>query len=324
MTTVINGLGRLKDLLEDELPKIEAKKQIAQENGAEVALIDDLIAELRMAIAEAAVEEAKREIEEAEDEAKRIERGKGKKGSPADGGPGDPEPSGPDEGNDSSGDNGPGGGDGGGESDATGSGGLPIGPHASGSAPGQVSIPSSQCIYVRSDRTVWGWNRFDQAWHPHEFSSPILTITTVGGGLLVVAEHSAVLFDCSMAEWLTPLETTEDLLAGDAVGTTPELMAVGSTPSSSGEMPGGMSPSTPSGSDVGEDPTTGAHFGGSEPIPDVTDILGLVAGANVPPMPSPDELTSGPEPPFSPPGFDEPEPDGPSDDDPAEPDDEDN
>jgi hypothetical protein len=45
------------------------------------------------------------------------------------------------------------------------------------------------------------------------FSSPIRSVSEVEGGLLVVAEQGAALFDCRIGEWQPALRTSERLQA---------------------------------------------------------------------------------------------------------------
>jgi hypothetical protein len=142
--------------------------------------------------------EAHNEIKKAEEEAARIRDGKGPK-KPA--GPGDPD--GDEENNNGDG-NGNGGGNGG---NGNGGGG--------GCCCSSSESPEAVCVFVRSDKSVWAWDRREQAWKQFSNSSEIVEVEFVKGGILAVAKAGAALFDCGLGIWLSELSSSpEELVDG--------------------------------------------------------------------------------------------------------------
>lgn len=269
VTSPVTGWKRLVGL-RSELERIKEKRELARAHGADpaaLAMLDESIAMLSNTIGKAAVAEARRELHTALSAARALRDGRPPPPQPAAGSPGDPDPdSGPDK-NDKKGEgegNGGGGGGGGGGSGAGGSGSGGGGGGGSGGgggggffaipeAPGprgdQVTAPEPTVVHVRSENTVWTWNRYRQSWSHFTFSSPIIEVKDIGGGLLVIAEHGAVIWDAKLCEWLPALATEQLLItqAGQA--------------SQQGQSGSGASASTPAKSVPASltVPTVGAH-----------------------------------------------------------------
>jgi hypothetical protein len=251
----IRDFERLQKLLE-ELAKLKAKEKIARDNGAtnaQRAQIAQEIGKVRAAIAVAAVAAVAREARAAQDEARRLREGRPERPKP-NGGPGDPEPGGQGK-PPGGGPPGPGGGGGAGGGGGGGAGGGGVGDFSFGiqpgppPQPGSQKIPAADLIYVRSDHSVWVWNRYDQTWAQHSFASTILSVEPISGGLLVVAEHSAAIFDIALAEWLRELDTPELLQGGPHGGgvTGPTIVSGSSAnPVSPSAMPVAQPVPTPS------------------------------------------------------------------------------
>lgn len=307
MTTFKAGYTRLTDL-DRERERLEAKRRLAEDNGADfdqLGRIDDAIGLLQAAIAKAAVAEAEREARAGAEEAGRLEQDRPKKPGPAPRGPGDQEPDsdGDDRDEDDSGNGGGGGGGGGGAGGQLPFGAIPPAPAARGDT---VEIPDGQVIYVRSEDTVWVWSRYTQTWERQDFASPILSVDTVGGGLLVVARHGACIFDAALGQWLAPLETPEVLVAGQGAGTVPGISATPATPSgetpptpAGTDLPPIAPPAGPSGSPVPEYPLAGA----APPNPlSNPALLTTTLPAPVFPAPPPADASAPPVP-GTPPGF---------------------
>jgi hypothetical protein len=95
---------------------------------------------------------------------------------------------------------------------------IPIGPWGIpdvGKGKGAVHEPKGddpQPIYVRGEHTVWAWDRSGQRWEGKDFGGKILDVQVVGSGILVVAEHSACLYDFVWGEWLEVLEVPNETL----------------------------------------------------------------------------------------------------------------
>lgn len=214
----MRGLARLKELLE-EIGRIRDKIDLAEKMGVDSAVVDgsslsldalrEMLAELEKEVGRAAIADAREEIHRAEEEAGRIRDGKGPK-----------EPAGPG-GRDG---NGRGEADGGGEGDGNGNGGGGNGGGGGdgdggngdgGGGGGSGGVPDPVCVYVRSDASVWAWDRREQAWKRFTNGSEIVAVEFVKGGILAVAETGAALFDCGLGSWLTDLASTpEELVEG--------------------------------------------------------------------------------------------------------------
>lgn len=141
--------------------------------------------------------EALREAEEAEEEADAVEKGKPVKPK----GSGDPDPNPPDDPDPEPPEAPPGGGGGGGKG---------------GDSSKSKKLPDAVIIYVRSENTVWAWNRYLQEWVPRHFKhGPILEIKKLKGGLLVVAKFETAIWDANFGQWLKPLYTEQELIGGN-------------------------------------------------------------------------------------------------------------
>ena len=197
----MRGLARLKELLE-EIGRIRDKIDLAEKMGVDSAVVDgsslsldalrEMLAGLEKEVGRAAIADAREEIHRAEEEAGRIRDGKGPK-NPA--GPGDRD------------------GDGGGDGNGNGGGGN--GGGGGGGGGGSSGVPDPVCVYVRSDASVWAWDRREQAWKRFTNGSEIVAVEFVKGGILAVAETGAALFDCGLGSWLTELASTpEELVEG--------------------------------------------------------------------------------------------------------------
>ena len=73
------------------------------------------------------------------------------------------------------------------------------------------TIPPPTVLYVKGEKSVWAWNRSTQTWDGRDFGSAILSVQKLDGGILVIAEHQACIYDFIWGKWLSPLETTESL-----------------------------------------------------------------------------------------------------------------
>lgn len=231
----MSGLSRLRELKE-EIERIKEKKKLAEEMGVKEASMDTtpldldavekLLEELRKEIGQAAIVEAHREIQNTVQEAQRIRDGYGPR-IPA--GPADKDggtisiprvgrgsrPDGRGEGDDSSEDDN--------EKECCCCPGClaaaiaiaQANANASAANGGGGGNAESVCVYVRSDITVWAWDRRTQTWKEYSNGSGIVDVKLIKGGILAVAEQGAAIFDCGLGEWLTELSSApEDLVEG--------------------------------------------------------------------------------------------------------------
>lgn len=230
----MRGLARLKELLE-EIGRIRDKIDLAEKMGVDSAVVDgsslsldalrEMLAGLEKEVGRAAIADAREEIHRAEEEAGRIRDGKGPKNpaGPGDrdgdgGGDGDGNGNADGNGNGNGGGNGGGGGGGDGNGNGGGENGGGDGDGGNGDGGGgggSGGVPDPVCVYVRSDASVWAWDRREQAWKRFTNGSEIVAVEFVKGGILAVAETGAALFDCGLGSWLTELASTpEELVEG--------------------------------------------------------------------------------------------------------------
>jgi hypothetical protein len=202
-----SGFKRVEEL-ERELARIREKLKKGREHGGNdgtIRALEEQVAALGRAIAAAILEEARREIKATEDEADRLKNGQPPKPAPAGPGPGNPGGGGSPGGGPT-----PGGGGGGG------GGGAKPDPDSIGDG-GRSTVPEPVTVYVQSERAVWAWSRPAQSWLAHHFNSKVVKVKLITGGILAIAEHSAVLFDTKTGQWLAPFDAaSETLTDGDA------------------------------------------------------------------------------------------------------------
>lgn len=206
----MQGLPRLEEL-KKEMGRIRKKIALAEEMGVDSAVVAgsslnldalrEMLEGLAKEVGRAAIAEARNEIKQAEDEAARIRDGKGPKKAA---GPGDPDGDGHNgNGGNGNGGNGNGGNGNGGNGNGNGGGSSSSGP------------PEPVCVFVRSDKLVWAWDRREQAWKRFSNGSEIVKVEFVKGGILAVAKAGAALFDCGLGVWLSELSSSpEDLVEG--------------------------------------------------------------------------------------------------------------
>lgn len=80
---------------------------------------------------------------------------------------------------------------------------------------GSREEPPAACVYVRSQTIIHCWNRRAQMWRSFDLGSEIVDVQIGGGGVLAVARTGAILFDCEIGEFLTPLGVRENLEEGE-------------------------------------------------------------------------------------------------------------
>jgi hypothetical protein len=81
----------------------------------------------------------------------------------------------------------------------------------------EKDLPDAVCVYVRSEKAIWVWNRYDQAWEVQQFTAPLIKVKLIKGGILAVAPDGAAIYDCQLGRWLTRLHPGgEPLTDGDS------------------------------------------------------------------------------------------------------------
>lgn len=192
--------------LDDEIKRINDKLKKAREHGARDSHTDpitDELEELDDAIRDAALGAAKRELEALKQEIEDIEKGKGPQPTPNGQGPGPHQPDKKDK-DDKDKDVGKGGSGGGGGSGGSG--------RVIGEVKANDELPAPNRTYVRSQRSVWAWSRRDQEWIRIDFDTDIIQAELISGGIMVVAESGAALFDATFGRWLARLNAQPDTL----------------------------------------------------------------------------------------------------------------
>jgi hypothetical protein len=217
-----NDQKRIKDA-EDELRRIEdklAKAKQLGDNDHDIPVLLALLPKLRRALGRAARMAARREADELKAEIDRIAKGLPRPDAGNGNGPGPtPTPS-PSPTPSPTPTPAPSGGGGAGSAGAQpAAGGAGGGDSSAGLGAEKETAKSKQALtlYVRSDKTIWAWDRAAQDWVGHSFTSEIVDVKLISGGILAIAKHEAVLWDTFFGRWLTPLKVpSEDLTKGDA------------------------------------------------------------------------------------------------------------
>lgn len=194
---------RIKDA-EEEIKRIREKMKKAQKLGAGAAQINGLEADLKgmkRRMRDAVLAAARRERDELRKELNRIRRGLPKPG--AKNGPGGGKPVPPKTGGKGSG---PG----------SGGGAIPAGIQP-GKAVGETIKTTEKAkdpltIYVQSKDTVWAWSAHDAKWYAQKFSSDLVKVSLITGGILAISAHSAALWDTYLSRWLKVLDVPADAL----------------------------------------------------------------------------------------------------------------
>ncbi|MDX8391456.1 MAG: hypothetical protein R8K53_02655 [Mariprofundaceae bacterium] len=71
------------------------------------------------------------------------------------------------------------------------------------------------CIYVRGDTIIWAWNHGEQKWYSHDFNEPIIEVKSGNHSLLVISKTGAIVFDCLLGKFLTPLDASQEIKEGE-------------------------------------------------------------------------------------------------------------
>jgi len=73
------------------------------------------------------------------------------------------------------------------------------------------------CIYVRGETMIWAWNHGNQQWRSYAFNEPIIDVKSGNHSLLAMSRTTAVVFDCLLGEFLTPLSASQSIEQGEII-----------------------------------------------------------------------------------------------------------